>query len=127
MNVKQGNFQRIHPVIETPLGRMIRERRLAMGLSQSQLAERLDFDSSFVSRLESGQKSLHQRQIPILVEVMGLDRYDLALAIAGFNPATARAQIVRQAHSATLDTVITTLTALRDAPGQRVEGIADAA
>jgi len=124
--VNIGNIQRIHPIIDTPLGRMICERRLAMGLSQSQLAERLDFDSSYVSRLESGHKSIHHRQISILVEVMGLDPYDLALAIAGFDPATARAQIVRQAHSATRDTVITTLTALRDAPGER-EGIADAA
>ena len=119
-----GNIQRIHPVIDTPLGRMIRERRLAMCLSQSQLAERLDFDSSYVSRLESGQKSLHQRQIPILTEVMGLDPYDLALAIAGFNPATARAEIVRYAHSATLDTVITTLTALRDAPAHEAGEVA---
>ncbi len=118
MTTNSGNTQRIHPALDTLIGTMILERRLMMDISQSQLAERLGWDSSFVSRLESGHKSIHHRQISILVEVMGLDPYDLALAIAGFNPATARAEIVRQAHSATLDTVITTLTALRDAPGE---------
>lgn len=44
-----GFTTRIHPVVETPLGRLIRERRLAMGISQSQLSERLALDHSLVA------------------------------------------------------------------------------
>ncbi len=124
---RPGNIQRIHPVIDTPLGRMIRERRLAMGLSQSALADRLAWDHAHVSRIESGIRQSSIERVPDIARVLGLDVADVALALCGLDPATVRQRFVCEAHSATLDTVITTLTALRDAPGERVEGIADAA
>ncbi len=128
MTTNPGFTTRIHPVIDTPLGRMVRERRLAMGLcvSQSRLADMLGVSHSYLSRIESGHRVIHPDQIPGFARVMGLDVADVALALCGLDPATVRQRFVREANSATLDTVITTLTALRDAPGER-EGIADAA
>ncbi len=122
MKTNPGNIQRIHPVIDTPLGRLIRERRLAMGLSQSQLAGRLAYDHAHVSRIESGIRQASTERVPDIARVLGLDVADVALALCGLDPATVRQRFVRQAHSATLDTVITTLTALRDAPGEHEVG-----
>ncbi len=116
----KGNIQRIHPIIDTPLGRMIRERRLAMGISQSQLAERLAWDPAHVSRIEGGTRQPSIERVPDIARVLGLDVADVALALCGLDPAKVRQRFVREAHSATLDTVITTLTALRDAPAHEV-------
>lgn len=92
-----GNTGRIHPVIDTPLGHLIQERRHAMGVSQSELARQLGLHESYISRIESGQKTLHPLQIQRVAAVMDLDAVDLALAIAGIDPAAARRQIVRDA------------------------------
>ncbi len=124
MTTNPGNIQRIHPVIDTPLGRMIRERRLAMGLSQSALARALDWDHAHVSRIESGTRQSSIERVPDIARVLGLDVADIALALCGLDPATVRQRFVRQAHSATLDTVITTLTELRDAPAHEAGEVA---
>jgi len=87
---------RIHPVIDTPLSRMIRERRQAMrpAVSQTKLAERLGITRSYLSRIEAGQRGIHPQLIPQFVAVMGVDAHDLALAIAGLDPIAFRMALV---------------------------------
>ncbi len=121
MTTNPGFTTRIHPVIDTPLGRMIRERRMALGLSQSALADRLTWDHAHVSRIESGTRQSSIERVPDIARVLGLDVADVALALCGLDPAKVRQRFVREAHSATLDTVITTLTALRDAPAPEAD------
>ncbi|MDQ3542112.1 MAG: helix-turn-helix domain-containing protein [Chloroflexota bacterium] len=113
-----GFTTRIHPVIDTPLGRLIRDRRRAMGISQSALARAMACDNAYISRIEGGTRALNVDYIPAVSAALGIDPVDLALAIAGLDPAAVRAAIVAQ----TLDDVIQTLTARRDVPAGDEEG-----
>ncbi len=52
------------------LGKAIRKRRLALGLTQEELAERADLHWTFISGIERGQRN---------VSIMRL--YDIAIAL----------------------------------------------
>lgn len=92
---------RTHAPAPTAVGLLIRDRRLDMGISQSKLAERLGLDHSYLSRIESGTRVIHQDQIPVFASVMDLDPHDLALAIAGLD-----AEAFRESLTAPLERVI---------------------
>ena len=49
------------------------ERREALGMTQTQLADRLGEYQSFVARLESGQRRVDVVEFLELAEVLGLD------------------------------------------------------
>jgi transcriptional regulator with XRE-family HTH domain len=49
------------------------ERRLAVGMTQAQLADRLGEYQSFVARLESGQRRVDVVEFLELAEVLGFD------------------------------------------------------
>ena len=66
-------------------GRWLKERRLAHRLSQGELARRLDVSSSFLSRLESGDKRLPRELTGALGELLGLEA-DLIALRAGHLP-----------------------------------------
>lgn len=71
-----------------PFGRALKHIREARNLSQSKLAERANFDHSYVSRLESGARSPTRDAVEAIVAAMGLqsDDHDRLLAAAGFLP-----------------------------------------
>ena len=55
------------------IGPFLRERRLANGLSQAQLARRAGTSQAFISQLENGDKSPTFETITRLLQVMGED------------------------------------------------------
>ena len=69
-------------------GSLLKTLRERHGVSQSKLAERADFDHSYVSRLESGARMPTREAVDRLGTAMGLDQgaLDALLASAGFLP-----------------------------------------
>jgi transcriptional regulator with XRE-family HTH domain len=69
-------------------GGLLRTMRERNGVSQSKLAERADFDHSYVSRLESGARMPARDAVDRLGEALSLERgqMDSLLAAAGFLP-----------------------------------------
>ncbi len=69
-------------------GGLLRTLRERQGVSQSKLAERADFDHSYVSRLESGARMPARDAVDRLGEALALERpqMDSLLAAAGFLP-----------------------------------------
>jgi transcriptional regulator with XRE-family HTH domain len=72
----------------TEFGTLLKSFRERKGVSQSKLAERADFDHSYVSRLESGARMPTREAVDRLGTAMALDRTELdaLLASAGFLP-----------------------------------------
>lgn len=52
---------------------LLTERREALGMTQTQLADRLGEYQSFVARLESGQRRVNVVEFLELAEVLGFD------------------------------------------------------
>jgi len=69
-------------------GALLKQYREARRVSQSKLAERAEFDHSYVSRLESGARMPTREAVERLAEAMGLEQsaQDALLAAAGFLP-----------------------------------------
>ena len=69
-------------------GAALKRYREAKGVSQSKLAERAEFDHSYVSRLESGARTPTREAVDRLATALGLARaeQDALLAAAGFLP-----------------------------------------
>lgn len=63
------------------VGRRVRERRKALGLSQAELARRTDLglDASAISRIESGGRSLQLFEASAIAEVLGSDLASIAV------------------------------------------------
>ena len=72
----------------TDFGKLLKTLREQHGVSQSKLAERADFDHSYVSRLESGARMPTREAVDRLGQAMGLEQaqLDSLLASAGFLP-----------------------------------------
>jgi transcriptional regulator with XRE-family HTH domain len=75
-----------HATIE--FGRLLKGLREGRRVSQSKLAERADFDHSYVSRLESGARMPTREAVERLARALGLAQTesDALLAAAGFLP-----------------------------------------
>lgn len=54
-----------------PLGRVIRERREVLGLSQEKLAEQCGFDRTYISMLERGMRNPSLQNLFKLAEGLG--------------------------------------------------------
>jgi transcriptional regulator with XRE-family HTH domain len=69
-------------------GQLLKSLRERRGVSQSKLAERADFDHSYVSRLEGGARMPTRDAVERLAEALGLGNTerDTLLASAGFLP-----------------------------------------
>lgn len=76
------------PKESTPFARMLKEFREDRGISQSRLAEASNFDHSYVSRLESGNRAPTREAVTKLSDALRLDanQRDTLLAAAGFMP-----------------------------------------
>ncbi|MFL5761715.1 MAG: helix-turn-helix domain-containing protein [Thermomicrobiales bacterium] len=74
--------------ITLDFGVKLKRFREARGVSQSKLAERADFDHSYVSRLESGARMPTREAVDRLGQAMKLSQVELdaLLASAGFLP-----------------------------------------
>jgi transcriptional regulator with XRE-family HTH domain len=69
-------------------GALLKNLREKRGVSQSKLAERAEFDHSYVSRLESGARMPTRDAVERLAEALNLEQtqLDSMLAAAGFLP-----------------------------------------
>lgn len=67
-------------------GSLLKRLRTERNISQSKLAERADFDHSYVSRLESGARTPTRDAVSRLSEALqlGADEYETLLRSAGF-------------------------------------------
>ncbi len=74
--------------VSPEFGVLLKGLREARRVSQSKLAERADFDHSYVSRLESGTRMPTGEAVDRLSEALGLSRpeQDALRASAGFLP-----------------------------------------
>ncbi len=72
----------------TEFGQLLKSLRERRGVSQSKLAERAEFDHSYVSRLEGGARMPTRDAVDRLGEAMDLSEgeRDMLLAAAGFLP-----------------------------------------
>ena len=72
----------------TEFGTLLKNLREKRVVSQSKLAERADFDHSYVSRLESGARMPTRDAVERLAEALNLEQVQLdsLLAAAGFLP-----------------------------------------
>lgn len=69
-------------------GQFLKKCREKVPLSQSKLAEACDFDHSYISRLESGNRMPTREAVLLLGKAMGLqpgsDHFEILLDLAGF-------------------------------------------
>lgn len=72
----------------TEFGQLLKSLRERRGVSQSRLAERAEFDHSYVSRLEGGARMPTRDAVDRLGDAMelGESERDMLLAAAGFLP-----------------------------------------
>ena len=77
-----------HPSVRpraSQLGRLIRERRRLLNLTQEELARRIRVSMPFVGHLETGHRRPSEKTIAKLAKVLGLDQQELFLLA---NPGT---------------------------------------
>lgn len=65
------------------VGLALRELRKRAGLTQEQVAERMGTSSTYLSRLEAGQRDIRLSTILRLLDALGADLHQLADAIYG--------------------------------------------
>jgi HTH-type transcriptional regulator/antitoxin HipB len=63
------------------VGRALRELRKRAGLTQEQVAERMGTSSTYLSRLEAGQRDIRLSTVLRLLDALGADLRQLADAI----------------------------------------------
>lgn len=81
------------PKRQTIIGAALRAWRLEQRVSQSRLAKMLCVNQSLVSRYEAGIRVPHITLAPAIARVTGWDERDVALMIAGHDPAQYRREI----------------------------------
>lgn len=69
-------------IVDTSAGAgvAIRERRLELGISQSELARRIGVDPTLISRIERGHRAINMRYAGRLAEVLGWNVVKRAIA-----------------------------------------------
>ncbi|MGD0454494.1 MAG: helix-turn-helix transcriptional regulator [Solirubrobacteraceae bacterium] len=65
------------------VGRALRELRKQAGLTQEQVAERMGTSSTYLSRLEAGQRDIRLSTVLRLLDALGSDLHQFADAIDG--------------------------------------------
>ena len=64
----------------TGLGQVVRSRRLALGLTQHELALRLGSSDMYVTMIERGAKQWPRKYVPALSRELGVSEVDMAIA-----------------------------------------------
>ncbi len=52
-------------------GRRVRERRMALGVSQEEFAAKCDLDRTYISDIERGKRNLGLRNIEVIARTLG--------------------------------------------------------
>ena len=63
--------------IDIVLGKVIRELRLARNLSQEKLAELGEFERSYISKVENGERAIQFKTVVRFAEALGIKPSDL--------------------------------------------------
>lgn len=88
MLLKACNPRTIQPTLHpVPLGREIRRRRKALGLTLEQLAERSGLSSTFLSRVETSDKDLALSTLKAIAKGLGTQPTELLGPVRGLSPA----------------------------------------
>jgi len=59
--------------IKLRFGQGVRARRAALGISQEELAMRIDTDQAYVSRIEAGQMNVTLETVEQIASALGVD------------------------------------------------------
>ena len=73
--------------IEKVLGDVIRELRLARNLSQEKLAELGDFERSYISKVENGERAIQFKTVGRFAEAFGIKPSELVQEFEKHHPA----------------------------------------
>lgn len=65
-----------HPELRE-FGQRVRDRRLKLGLSQEELADRADLHRTYISSLEQGRRNVAVHNVVRLAEALGVDPAEL--------------------------------------------------
>ncbi|WP_043839630.1 helix-turn-helix domain-containing protein [Muricoccus aerilatus] len=65
----------------TKLRELLRDRRLALGLLQGELAERLGQPQSFISKVEQGERRLDLEEVLDYAAALKLDPHEIVAAV----------------------------------------------
>jgi transcriptional regulator with XRE-family HTH domain len=80
----EGKHPAVRPRV-SQFGRLIRERRRLLNLTQEELARRIRVSMPFIGHLETGHRRPSEKTIAKLAKVLGLDQQELFLLV---NPGT---------------------------------------
>ncbi len=58
------------------IGLMIKDQRIKMGLSQTELADKLGVTKSFMSKLESGKKPINLKRLTEIGSILEIDVFE---------------------------------------------------
>ncbi|MCL6092122.1 MAG: helix-turn-helix domain-containing protein [Actinobacteria bacterium] len=87
--------RKLAPALE--MGRRIRSRRLALGLSQEALGERSGFHPTFVSSVERGERNVSLMTMLRLAEALKVDPASLVAGLRSVAPSPpARPHVARR-------------------------------
>lgn len=84
------------------LGPLVRERRLRLGWTQSELADRVSSSPQHISQIETGARKWPRELVPDLAEALGLSQVDMAIAAGLIEPPPVTTD---RAHPVPLDPV----------------------
>ena len=68
------------------LGSLVRERRLRLGWTQADLADRVSTSAQHISQIETGARKWPRELIPDLSDALGLSQVDMAVAAGLIEP-----------------------------------------
>ncbi len=87
------------PKRETLIGVAIRAWCQRNRISQSRLAERLDVEHTYISRIVSGERTPSRDLAMRIADELGIDHPDMALMLCDIDPASFRQQVEHEARS----------------------------
>ena len=67
--------------ILTRFGKMVREKRLALGLSQEAFADKCHLDRTYISGIERGKRNVSLRNIEVIADALGTSISELTVGL----------------------------------------------
>jgi transcriptional regulator with XRE-family HTH domain len=72
-----GSHNRKKTPVRVEFGKQVRERRLTMGLTQEELAEKTDLHTIYLNSVERGERNIALENIVALARALGCSPKDL--------------------------------------------------
>jgi transcriptional regulator with XRE-family HTH domain len=72
------------------LGALVRDRRLRLGWTQAELADRVSTSSQHISQIETGARKWPREIVPELADALGLSEVEMAMAAGLISPQPVR-------------------------------------